>query len=92
MAGISGDGETTLHKAFRIITSMQGLKEIDVAFEGNVGRKSGRKVEVLLPLKMVRQAERYDVKAPYRLFWAEGVGAWDGEDDSPWEDYEESEL
>jgi hypothetical protein len=47
---------------------------------------------VLLPLKMVRQAERYDVKAPYRLFWAEGVGAWDGEDDSPWEDYEESEL
>jgi hypothetical protein len=41
MAGISGDDETTLHKAFRIIASMQGLKELDVELRGILGGNLG---------------------------------------------------
>ncbi|KAE9369782.1 hypothetical protein N431DRAFT_560528 [Stipitochalara longipes BDJ] len=106
MARLAGDEETTMHKTFRIIASMEGLKELDVEFEGNIGRKPGRKVELLLPLAMVRQTRRFDVKVPwgirgredklgevpYRLFWAEGRSAYDGEDDSLWEEYGDSEL
>ena len=64
MAKISGDDETTLQKAFRIIASMEGLKELDVEFEGNIGPKPGRKIELLMPLGMVRQTKRFDVSVP----------------------------
>lgn len=107
MSRITGDPQTTEERVFKILSGMENLKELEVQFEGTVGRKPGRKVELMSPLAMVKQTERFDVSVwwhtkggedkledvPYTLHWSDRYYAgFEEGDDSPWEDYAEGEF
>ncbi|KAH8671918.1 hypothetical protein BGZ60DRAFT_430356 [Tricladium varicosporioides] len=107
MSRTTGDPQTTEERVFKILSGMENLTELEVQFEGTVGRKPGRKVELMLPLAVVRQTERFNVSVwwhtkegedklgdvPYTLHWSEKYYAgFEEGDESPWEDYIEGEF